>query len=248
MGGASHTFAFICGLHRSGTSLLHTTLSLHPKISGFKNTGAPEDEGQHLQSVYASGRTFGGPGKFAFSREAYLDESSPLVTPENKQKLFFEWSRYWDTTRPVLLEKSPPNIIRSRFLQAMFPDSAFIFLTRHPVPVAMATQKWANTDLSALIEHWAVAHQAMLNDLPHLKRSIIIRYEDLVEQPQAILDGIYAFLDIPPAPIIETPDKGINRQYFSQWQSSGITRGHEEIAARFGYRFDESYVTDMGLA
>jgi hypothetical protein len=64
------------------------------------------------------------------------------VTPENRQKLFEEWSRYWDVSKPYLLEKSPPNLIRTRFLQAMFPSSYFVVLLRHPIPVALATQPW----------------------------------------------------------------------------------------------------------
>ena len=42
----------VCGLHRSGTSLLFQILRDHPDISGFRNTGVNQDEGQHLQSVY----------------------------------------------------------------------------------------------------------------------------------------------------------------------------------------------------
>jgi len=45
-------YVFIAGLHRSGTSVLARCLREHPQISGFRNTGVPEDEGQHLQDVY----------------------------------------------------------------------------------------------------------------------------------------------------------------------------------------------------
>ena len=43
---------FVGGLHRSGTSLVHRCLASHPAVSGFSDTGVPEDEGQHLQTVY----------------------------------------------------------------------------------------------------------------------------------------------------------------------------------------------------
>jgi len=42
---------FVAGLHRSGTSLVHRCLAAHPDVSGFADTGVPEDEGQHLQTV-----------------------------------------------------------------------------------------------------------------------------------------------------------------------------------------------------
>ena len=56
------TLIFVAGLHRSRTSLLHKVISSHPEVSGFSQTGVPEDEGQHLQSVYKSAKSFGGAG------------------------------------------------------------------------------------------------------------------------------------------------------------------------------------------
>src|SRR6516164_3214081 len=105
-----HTLVFIGGLHRSGTSILHECLREHPRASGFRETGVPEDEGQHLQSVYPPAKVHGGPGKFGFHREAYLTESSLLVSDANREKLLCDWKKYWDITKATLLEKSPPNL------------------------------------------------------------------------------------------------------------------------------------------
>ena len=104
-------FIFIGGVHKSGTSLLHEILKSHPDISGFSDTGVPEDEGQLLQSVYPPAYTFGGAGRFGFHEESYMDEHHPLATERNAEELFLQWSRYWDLDRPYLIEKSPPNII-----------------------------------------------------------------------------------------------------------------------------------------
>src|SRR5215472_9779809 len=147
----SHHFVFCCGLHRSGTTLLFRMLREHPKVSGFANNKdanewlALEDEGQFLQSVYPPGIVYGGPGRFAFYSEAHLTEESGLLTPENKAKLAGEWFPYWDLSREYLLEKSPPNLVMSRFLQSAFPNSWFVVIERHPVAVALATEKWSQT-------------------------------------------------------------------------------------------------------
>jgi hypothetical protein len=241
-----HRFVFICGLHRSGTSLAHRLLAAHPQVSGFHDTGAPEDEGQHLQSVYPPARQFGGPGKFCFSPDAYLTERSPLVTEANRRKLFEQWSRYWDVSKPVLIEKSPPNIIRSRFLQAMFPESYFIFLVRHPIAVSLATQKWSKTQLPELMKHWELAHAAMLEDRKHLKHHLLLRYEDFVADPQSALADIYQFLGLPPAPLSEPVTDSINQEYFAKWEENREVL-QCTLPERFGYRLEAPYITQFSL-
>lgn len=114
-------------------------IATHPEVSGFHGTGVEEDEGQHLQTVYPPARRRGGPGRFALSEQSHLTESSPLATPESAQRLAAEWGRHWDLQRRVLLEKSPPNLVMTRFLQQLFPDSGFIMVVRHPVIVALST-------------------------------------------------------------------------------------------------------------
>jgi len=145
------TFVFIGGLHRSGTSLIHEILRAHPDISGFYKTGVAEDEGQHLQTVYPTARFFGGPGRFGFDERSYMDENHPLGLAENAQKLFEQWSQYWNVQQAFLLEKSPPNLVRTRFLQKLFPNSVFLIIFRHPVAVAYATKKWARTSIKSLL-------------------------------------------------------------------------------------------------
>ena len=147
------TIIFVAGHHRSGTSLRHRLIKHHPRVSGFSNTGAPEDEGQHLQSLYLPAIRLGGPGRYIFNKNAYMNENHALATPANAAKLLSEWGKYWDTTVDYLLEKSPPNLIRLRFLQKLFPSSKLVVVLRHPVAVAYATQKWAKTSITSLIDH-----------------------------------------------------------------------------------------------
>lgn len=248
---SEHQQIFIGGLHRSGTSLLFRTLRDHPQISGFKDTGENEDEGQFLQSVYPIARTYGGPGRFGFHPAARLNEQSPLATPDNAQKIFREWSRYWDLEKPYLLEKSPPNLIRSRFLQALFPDACFIMIIRHPLAVSYATQKWrARIPLYVLIWHWLVCHEQFESDKVHLRKLFTLHYEQLVANPQATLRQIYDFLGVLEVPLKQTVRAGINERYFLRWQemrqATAIQRLYalmimqfERRVNRFGYSLRE---------
>lgn len=112
---------FLGGLHRSGTSILHRLLASHPSASGFEKTGVPEDEGQHLQTVFQAAKNFGGPGRFAFHPDAYLSEDDANFTSEaDINRLSRQWGAHWNLSCDTLLEKSPPNMIRSRFFKLYF--------------------------------------------------------------------------------------------------------------------------------
>lgn len=213
----THKIVFVCGLHRSGTSLLHNCLRDHPQVSGFQGTGVLEDEGQHLQSVYPPGKVHGGPGQFGFNPRTFLNEHSALVSGENAAKLFREWGAYWDLGKPVLLEKSPPNLIRTRFLQALFPEAYFIVLLRHPVAVSFATQKWSNTEIPSLLEHWLICHERFDLDRKFLRRVLTVKYEDFMRNPQAILDSIGVFCGIEPVLLSQQVRQNLNDTYFEKW-------------------------------
>jgi Sulfotransferase family len=245
-----HTHVFIGGLHRSGTSLLGRCLAQHPLVSGFSNTGAAEDEGQHLQTVYHPASRHGGPGRFGFHDQAFLDETSPLVTNDNRRKLVEEWSKHWDMSRPVLLEKSPPNLIRTRFLQALFPDGRQIVIIRHPIAVACATQKWSWTTYTSLVEHWLVCHEHLERDASHLAHLLVLRYEEFVADPDARLAEAYRFIGIDPQPSGLTVRDTINEAYFTRWEANRwnplkrydtdrAVERFEERVNRFGYSMRE---------
>ncbi|MCE9633966.1 MAG: sulfotransferase [Methylophilales bacterium] len=213
----THKLVFICGLHRSGTSLLHSCLRDHPMMSGFHDTGVPEDEGQHLQNVYPSGNVYGGPGKFGFYPQSFLNEYSALATKENAENLMQQWGRYWDLSKPVLVEKSPPNLIRTRFLQALFPEAYFIVLLRHPVAVSLATQKWSKNSIPELLEHWLICHERFDLDARQLRNKLIFKYEEFMLDPQLVLDAIYKFIGVPTTKLIQPIKPSLNEQYFEQW-------------------------------
>lgn len=249
-------FAFIAGLHRSGTSVLHRLLREHPEASGFANTRVPEDEGQFLQTVFERDSVYGGPGRMAFDDRAHLTEESPLVSQQNRETLLRQWGPYFELDRQILLEKTPANIIRSRFLQAMFPGARFIFIVRHPIAVGLSTYVWtrrSDIGLSEVMRHWIKAHQIFLDDLGHIQNWTVLRYEELVADPGGILTNLYRFLGLEPV----SPNEGVgkrNEKYFDIWESSIAERDRvaEEVAgagsailAKLGYRLSPPYLDDF---
>jgi len=252
-----HHFIFIAGLHRSGTSLLHELLRSHPSISGFKNTEVPEDEGQHLQTVFPPAKALGGPGRFGFNPESYMDEHHPLATQDNGQRLFSEWSRYWDLSKPFLVEKSPPTIVRTRFLQALFPNSSFIVILRHPIAVAYATQKWADTSIESLLDHTLLCYERFQADMGCLHRLQTFRYEDFVLRPSDHLNRLAQWLGTTPFQNGDEVRSRINERYFHNWrrrrdlearrtrkENSQLIERFSKRAAAFGYRMDDPEILD----
>lgn len=239
---------FVAGLHRSGTTALSRALAAHPQISGLSGTGVAEDEGQHLQPVYPPARAYGGPGRFAFDDRAHLTSTSPLVGPGNAQRIWDAWTPHWDLARPYLLEKSPPNLIMGRFLQALFPGSALVVLVRHPVIVTLSTRKWApRVSPHRLMEHWTRAHDLFRADRPALRRVVVLHYEDLVHDPDPELARVSALLGLDgtvPAGAIQSTRSST---YADQWTAMGRGRGWDRArrerierdfsaaAARWGY-------------
>ena len=240
-------YIFIAGLHRSGTSLIADALKTHPNIRSFTDTGFPEDEGQFLQSVFPLAKEYGGPGVFGFSREMHLTENSGLLTDENKKKLQSEWSQYWGGGE-IFLEKSPPNILKTRFLQEIFPDSYFIIVYRHPVAVSYATQKWSKTSISSLIKHWIHCYSIYNNDRKYLKNKIELKYEDFISDPSGILSKIASFagissdFDLSEIEISE----GVNEKYFAEWNKYISRTGFfDKIKYKYINRYINKYNYDL---
>lgn len=249
---ASHRLIFIGGLHRSGTTLLGRILADHQDISGFSGTSAQEDEGQHLQSVYAPAIQHGGPGRFARSAAAHLTELPDAEAVLARHRLLNAWSPHWDLSQSLLVEKSPPNLIMGRYLQSVFPGSALLVIIRHPLVVALSTKKWTRlTSLPDLVDHWFVAHDLLMNDAARLDRLHVIRYEDLMSAPTRTLTGIQRFLGIDTELNTDRLEETRSNRYVRAWDSmasgSPIDRLHRRtIEKRFaqrlgdyGYRLDD---------
>lgn len=188
---------FVCGLHRSGTTLLVDRLQARFDLASLQNIRVPEAEGQFVQDVYPQEMPFGGPGSFAFAPQMRL---RPVADPEVAREMAARLSACWGGLAKGgarLLEKSPSNIVRMAYLRSLFPDARFIVWTRDPRAVSLATQKWRRrTDLVSLMQHWSTAYFAALEDLRD--DCILARYEDFCDDPDGELERIGRFCGLEP--------------------------------------------------
>jgi Sulfotransferase family len=254
-------YVFVCGLPRSGTSVIARNIGRLHNCTGLKDTGVLEDEGQFLQDVYPLAGDCGGDGRFGFDPRMHLTETSDLLTPENVARLHKSWNPYWDRSKTIYLEKTPANLLMTRFLQVAFPNSYFVVIRRHPVPVSIAIQKWKVniTSLYNLFEHWLQCYDLFEQDKMHLKHLYELRYEDYVENPGKYHEEIAAFLgtrvleppeqdkfrlvtklDYPsglqvPEMSMEQTSGAYNRKYFDRWSdllTNSPFRGYYRYIAR----------------
>src|SRR6266487_5732925 len=262
-------YVFVCGLPRSGTSLLGRNIARLESCTGLRDTGVLEDEGVFLQTVYPTEDMHGGPGRFGFHPRAHLTETSALLTPDNVAKLRESWHPYWDNSKTIFVEKTPANLLMTRFLQAAFPNSYFVVIKRHPVAVGLAGQKWKVnvTSLYNMFEHWLYCHALYEQDKEYLKHVYELKYEDYVENPDKYHAELAAFIGtrVPEPPrhdqsriVLQSPEPRVvlvpertmeetsahyNKKYLDRWYrlltNSPFKGYYWYIARKYEPKFDK---------
>ena len=156
-------YVFVGGSPRSGTSLLGRNIAGLEDCTGLENTGVFEDEGQFLQDVYPVASEYGGSSRCGFDPRIHRTEKSELLTRRTYEGCTLAWHAYWDNTKTIFVEKTPENFLMARFLQVAFPNSYFVVIKRHPVPVSIAGQRWTIniTSLNRMFQHWLRCYSSL---------------------------------------------------------------------------------------
>lgn len=234
----AHTFLFVAGLHRSGTTLLAKVLSEHPDISGLSGTGTFMNEGAPLLKRIPHRH---GVGAMAFKPGSHLTERSRFATPEIRDHVWQTWSPFWDTRKHFLLEKSPSHLLRLRLFQSLFPKSKIIVILRHPIAQSMAISKWAlGRKLLQHLLNWHLCHEILLRDLRHLENVHFVSFENLCSSPDTEMDRLFAFIGIPRNGVRTPAMTASNEKYYEMWETErkspwDLTR-KRIIRAAFGHR------------
>lgn len=223
---ANKTILLIGGPHRGGTTLLWEIVTAHPAISGLGSTfatGVDYSEGILLQTVYPrmgvglenlqrhqrTNRKPTGVGRYALDPASHLLPTDPLVSPQNYAKLLNRFGAYWNLSKPILAEKSPPTAVMSRFLEALYTVPVqgdehaaapkFLFVTRHPIANALAHYNLlgptTSISLNTLLRNYVQMHTYLYQDMAHLQNTpLLVRLEDLCHDTQSVLTQIGTWL------------------------------------------------------
>jgi len=183
-------WVFIVGCYNSGTTLLHRLLAQHPLIGSMKA------EGQFYTDQLPIPQELDLPRLWALRPDIFeLNENSEQRIDVRKIKK--QWGAHFDDYRkPILIEKSPTNAARTRWLQKHFENAHFIGIVRNGYAVAEGIRRKTGQDVGLAAKQWAVSNEIMVRDFAYLNRKMLVSYEKMTENPGCILTEISQFIGI----------------------------------------------------
>ena len=201
-------WVFVVGCYNSGTTLLLDLLGRHPSISVL-----PE-EGQFLTDEFKSDYEFGLPRMWTMREDLFrLTEEDHGPDPLRLKK---EWGMRSDLSRPVLIEKSPPNAARMRWLQKHFENAHFVAIVRNGYAVAEGIHRKARPKhrhdwpIEACARQWTRSNEVLVEDAPFLRKLLWVRYEDLTARPREELGRIIQILGLDPEELAFDPSERLS--------------------------------------
>lgn len=190
------TWIFLVGCYNSGTTLLAELLGQHPSISALPT------EGHFITDQFVKDYNIGLPRMWVDREDIFrLTEDDEGPDPIRIKK---EWCMRLDPGKPVLLEKSPSNTAKMRWLQRHFENAHFIGIVRNGYAVAEGISRKAEPH--HLAEGWPIeksawqwrrSNEVMQQDAASLQRYIQVTYEDLTSDTRGTLERIAGFVGIP---------------------------------------------------
>ena len=221
---------FVCGVHRSGTTLLRLILDSHSRIACppesffIRPLGSVLDDEKAMEGLLAMG----------------FDESHVLQKLRETVSYFFE-SYAAVQGKPRWADKTPSYLACLDLLDELYgPECRYLVIYRHGLDVACSI---AGMDIPELLEHrgaprdqklvpaaryWAErCERSLAFQQKHAKRCFELRYEQLVRDPEPVLRRAFEFLGEPFEPQLlrfhEQPhDSWIGLQDSKAAESSGF--------------------------
>lgn len=240
-----YKWIFVLGCNNSGTTLVSNVLRLHPAISGMPR------EGQKLTKVMPKPELLGCPRLWTERLDAFrLTEGDNRY---DKARLVYDWIKYKQPSTEFILEKSPPDTLRSRWLQEVFGNCYFIGIVRNGYAICEGIRRRNGHSLERCARHWNLANKIMVEDSQFLNHFKLLTYEEFTYNPIGVLDSLAEFLGIDKTPFhsiagrkfvvrnidgTPSPIKDFNSSSLSRLSAEDeatITLHAREMLERFGY-------------
>ncbi|HEY7509458.1 MAG TPA: sulfotransferase, partial [Vicinamibacteria bacterium] len=202
-------FPVVCGVARSGTTLLRLMLDAHAELAIPPETGFLRDvSGAHVagrpldrDGVFASIAGFETWPDFGLSRESLrrvIDDLDPFTSGGAVRAFYRLYAARFG--KPRAGDKTPMYAQYLPEIQELLPEAHFIHIVRDGRDVALSLREvWFSPgdDMETLARHWTDAVTRTRSLAPQCRHYLEVRYEDLVQRPPAVLREICAFLALP---------------------------------------------------
>lgn len=120
--------------------------------------------------------------------------AKPLIQPHIWQEVTkpkwsiikFFWHLKWDLSKPILMEKSPPNIVWADQLQTRFKPSFFIVSNRNPYAFSEGFRRRGKGTIEDAAKFWLKCARWQQKNIKKLKNVVHTSYEEFVEDPEKL--------------------------------------------------------------
>jgi hypothetical protein len=166
------SYVFILCPPYSGSTLLWKLVSTSSAVSSLPN------EGQFLPEVEK------------WMRTAHWSDQTKMPWAEIKRA----WNGYWDQDKPLLVEKSPPHILRAKEIAEHFVPSYFVIMVRNPYAHCEGLMRRDKYDAHHAAMFAVRCLRQQMRNAKELKTVLCFTYEELAGNPAATAKKIEAFL------------------------------------------------------
>ena len=178
LGQKDNKYLFILSPPFCGSTLLNHIISSSTNVSS--NNVFHSREGQQLPKV-----------------KEVLFKNNKRWNPDTTFDWHFiksEWEKYWDVTKPILLEKSPCSIVRADVLEHEFEPAFFVILYRNPYAHCEGIMRRNNWGPVKAAQFALKCLRFQRKNMNQLKNAISFSYEEMSEHPDQIISKLQQHL------------------------------------------------------
>jgi len=178
-------YVFVMAPPYSGSTVLFRLLETSPHVSALPG------EGQFLPEVRDT------------MRAAPWDRTRELPWAQIR----VAWKKYWNGSKPLLLEKSPPNMMRAKAIEAAFDPAYFIVMMRAPYahieglarrahvpPMDLSKNAGRAQAMARAAELWLTFAEAQRETIAKRQNVVWITYEQLTQDAGGAAAKLQEFL------------------------------------------------------